>query len=45
VLRTVLAERRRPVRMDRIAITSQVPVNIPITNQLPVNADLVEEPR
>jgi hypothetical protein len=31
--------------MDRIAITSQVPVNIPITNQLPVNADLVEEPR
>ena len=45
VLRTVLAERRQSVPMDRIAITSQVPVNIPITNQLPVNADLVEEPR
>ena len=45
VLRTVLAERRQPVRMDRIAITSQVPVNIPITNRLPVSADLVEEPR
>jgi glycosyltransferase involved in cell wall biosynthesis len=45
VLRTVLAERRQSVPMDRIAITNQVPVNIPITTQRPANADLVEEPR
>jgi hypothetical protein len=45
VLRTVLAERRQPVRMDCIATANQVPVNLPITNQLPVAADLVEEPR
>ena len=35
VLRTVLAERRRARRMDRTAITDQVPVN----------GNLVEEPR
>lgn len=35
VLRTVLAERRRARRMDRTAITNQVPANV----------DLVEEPR
>ena len=45
VLRTVLAERRQPVRMDCHAITHQVPVNLPVANQVPVNADLVEEPR
>ena len=45
VLRTVLAERRQSVPMDRIAITNQVPVNIPISTQRPANADLVEEPR
>jgi hypothetical protein len=55
VLRTVLAERRQPIRMDCIAstnhvpvnrpVTNQVPVKLPITNQVPVKADLVEEPR
>ena len=35
VLRTVLAEHRRPVRKERIVVT----------NQVPVSADLVEEPR
>ena len=40
VLRTVLAERRRARRMDRTAITYQVPVNVDL-----VNVDLVEEPR
>jgi glycosyltransferase involved in cell wall biosynthesis len=42
VLRTVLAEHRRAARMDRTAITDQVPVNA-ITDQVPVSGSLVEE--
>ena len=43
VLRTVLAEYRRAARMDRTAITDQVPVNA-IADQVPVSGSLVEEP-
>ncbi len=43
VLRTVLAERRQPIRMDCIAITNHVPVNRPVINHVPVNRPVTNQ--